>query len=205
MFDLISNLIAAGGAAGVFALMVLENVFPPIPSELVMPLAGFQAAEGTLSFAAVLVAGIAGSVVGALPWYYAGRRVGHDRLRRLAARHGIWLTMDAGDVDAATAWFDRHGGKAVFLGRMVPGVRTLISVPAGLAGMEIGRFVVLTALGSAAWVGVLTAAGYGLRAQYARIGAWLDPVTTAVVVAVALLYLVRIGRMLRRRRAADAP
>ena len=204
MFDLISGWIAAGGAFGVFALMVLENVFPPIPSELVMPLAGFQAAEGTLSLLAVLIAGIAGSVAGALPWYYAGRWIGRDRLRRLAERHGIWLTMSAADVDDAIAWFDRHGGKAVFLGRMVPGVRTLISVPAGLADMALGRFLVLTALGSAIWVGLLTAAGYLLRSQYERVGAWLDPVTTVIVIGIVGLYLFRLVRMLWHRRSGDA-
>ena len=200
MFDLISGWIAAGGALGVFALMVLENVFPPIPSELVMPLAGFQSAEGTLSLGAVLIAGIVGSVAGALPWYYAGRWIGRERLRHLAERHGVWLTMSAEDVDGAIAWFDRHGGKAVFLGRMVPGVRTLISVPAGLADMALGRFLVLTALGSAVWVGLLTAAGYLLKAQYERVGAWLDPVTTVIVIGIVGLYLFRLVRMLWLRR-----
>ena len=200
MFDLISGWIAAGGALGVFALMVLENVFPPIPSELVMPLAGFQSAEGTLSLGAVLIAGIVGSVAGALPWYYAGRWIGRERLRHLAERHGVWLTMSAEDVDGAIAWFDRHGGKAVFLGRMVPGVRTLISVPAGLADMALGRFLVLTALGSAVWVGLLTAAGYLLKAQYERVGAWLDPITTVIVIGIVGLYLFRLVRMLWLRR-----
>ena len=200
MFDLISGWIATGGALGVFALMVLENVFPPIPSELVMPLAGFQSAEGTLSLGAVLIAGIVGSVAGALPWYYAGRWIGRERLRHLAERHGVWLTMSAEDVDGAIAWFDRHGGKAVFLGRMVPGVRTLISVPAGLADMALGRFLVLTALGSAVWIGLLTAAGYLLKAQYERVGAWLDPVTTVIVIGIVGLYLFRLVRMLWLRR-----
>ncbi|WP_299653528.1 DedA family protein [uncultured Jannaschia sp.] len=203
MFDLISGWIATGGPWGVFALMVLENIFPPIPSELVMPLAGFQAAEGTLSLLAVLLAGIAGSVAGALPWFYAGRLVGRAQLRRLAERHGVWLTMEAGDVDATIAWFDRHGGKAVFLGRMVPGVRTLISVPAGLADMALIRFLILTALGSAVWVSLLTAAGYLLRSQYERIGAWLDPVTTAIVIGIVGLYLFRLIRMLLRRRTGS--
>ena len=200
MFDLISSWIAAGGALGVFGLMLLENVFPPIPSELVMPLAGFKAAQGELSLVAVLLAGTFGTLAGALPWYYAGRIMGRERLIAWAGRHGFWLTLSAEDVETAIDWFDRHGRAAVFFGRMVPGIRTLISVPAGLAAMPLGMFLVLTALGSAFWIGFLTAAGYVLRSQYDRVQAWLDPVTTAIIVGACGYYLWRLGRELWRRR-----
>lgn len=199
MFELISGWIAAAGAPGVFGLMLLENIFPPIPSELVMPMAGFQASEGAMSLAAVLIAGTAGSVVGALPWYYAGKLVGRDRLRRLVARYGFWLTLDMEEFDGAVEWFERHGRPAVFFGRMVPGVRTLISVPAGLADMPMPAFLALTTLGSALWVGLLTCAGYLLKSQYERVQGWLDPVTTAIVVAIVALYLFRLARTLWRR------
>ncbi len=200
MFDLISGWIAAGGALGVFALMLLENIFPPIPSELVMPLAGFKAAQGELSPVAVFLAGTLGTVAGALPWYYAGRLMGRERLIAWADRHGVWLTISAEDVQSAIGWFDRHGRAAVFFGRMVPGIRTLISVPAGLAHMPLGTFLVLTLVGSSVWIGALTAAGYLLRSQYNRVQGWLDPVTTAIVAGALGIYLWRLGREFWRRR-----
>lgn len=201
MFDLISGWIAAAGAGGVFALMLLENVFPPIPSELVMPLAGFQVSEGRMSLIAVLIAGTAGAVVGALPWYYAGKLIGRDRLRRLTEQYGIWLTIDVEDFDGAIGWFERHGRPAVFFGRMVPGVRTLISVPAGISDMPLASFLAFTALGSALWTGLLMAAGYLLQSQYDRVQGWLDPVTTIIVIGIVGLYLFRLSRMLWRGRS----
>lgn len=114
--------------------MFLENVFPPIPSEVIMPAAGFAAGQGRLSLIGVIVAGTVGSVAGALFWYYVGKWIGADRLRRWAGRHGRWLTLAPKDIDRVDRWFDQHSGKAVFLGRLVPALRTLISVPAGVFG-----------------------------------------------------------------------
>jgi membrane protein DedA with SNARE-associated domain len=159
MFDWITGWLESGGYLGVFALMLIENVFPPIPSELVMPLAGYLAAQGTLSLAGVIFAGTLGSVAGALIWYWIGRKIGMERLRRLARNHGHWLTMDEAEVDRASDWFDRYGWGAVFFGRMVPAVRTLISVPAGIAGMHLAPFLAVTTIGSALWVGLLAGGG----------------------------------------------
>ncbi len=200
MFDLISGWIEAGGAAGVFALMLLENAFPPIPSELVMPLAGFKAAQGLMPLWLVVLAGTAGATAGAYLWYWIGSAIGADRLRRLVQRHGLWLTISEEDIDRALGWFDRHGEAAIFFGRMIPGVRTFISVPAGLAGMPKGRFLVLTALGSAIWTALLTAAGYILEAQYDLVKDWLNPVTSVIVAGMVGLYLWRLARALLRRR-----
>ncbi|PYE85090.1 DedA family protein [Pseudoroseicyclus aestuarii] len=192
MFDFIANWIAAGGALGVGALMFLENVFPPIPSELVMPLAGYNAASGTQSAVLAFVAGVVGSVLGAWIWYEIGRRFGRERLLRLIDRHGRWLTLSRADVERTLAWFDRHGRLAVFFGRMVPTIRTLISVPAGLQGMSLPAFFVYTTAGSTIWVGALFAAGYLLEAQYERVQAWLNPVTTLLVVLIVGAYLYRL-------------
>lgn len=192
MFEWITRLVSDGGYLGVAGLMLLENLFPPIPSELIMPLAGFVAARGELQIALVVLAGTLGSIAGALPWYYAGRWLGRDRLCRLAARHGRWLTLSAEEFDRASAWFDRHGGWAVLIGRLVPGVRTLISVPAGIAGMGLGRFLLLSAVGSLAWTGALAAAGYVLEDHYARVADYVDPSSKAVLGAVVLLYLYRL-------------
>ena len=197
MFDWVVTLLENGGYLGIFLLMLAENLFPPIPSELVMPLAGFLAARGTLSLPLAVAVGTAGSVVGALFWYWVGLRFGEKRLRRMAARHGRWLTVSPLDVDAASAWFERNGGRVVFLGRMVPAVRTLISIPAGVARMPLAAFLALSAAGSALWTGALAVAGYLLESQYTRVAGWVNPVSTLVVVLLVLWYLVRLVRVRR--------
>ena len=165
MFDWITGIIGSIGALGVAALMFLENVFPPIPSELIMPLAGFVAANGGASFWVMVAAGTAGSLAGALLWYWIGARLGPERLRRLAARHGRWLTVAPDDIDRASDWFGRRGRAAVLLGRLVPTVRTFVSVPAGIAGMPLAPFVGYTLAGTLLWTALLAGAGYLLRAQ----------------------------------------
>ena len=153
------DVIDAMGAVGVAALVALENLFPPLPSEVVLPLAGFLAGQGKLSLAAVLVAATVGSVVGALVLYWAGAALGRDRMRRIAERLPL---MDADDVDRAQGWFDRHGRSAVLVGRLVPGVRSLVSIPAGIARMPLLPFLGYTTLGSAAYNAVLVLLGHQL-------------------------------------------
>jgi membrane protein DedA with SNARE-associated domain len=192
MFDALTGLIQGGGALGVFLLMIAENLFPPIPSELVMPLAGFLAAQGQMPLWLVILAGTTGSLIGGTFWYVLGRMIGPVRFLSLVDRYGRWLTLNRAEALAAIHWFERHGGKAVFLGRMVPTVRTLISVPAGLSGMPLGRFLVLSALGSLIWVGGLAIAGYVLQSQYDRIHTFLDPATTIIVGGIIAVYLWRV-------------
>jgi membrane protein DedA with SNARE-associated domain len=199
MFDMMTGLIAGGGELGVFLLMVIENIFPPIPSELVMPLAGFLAATGEMSAYAVIAAGTTGSVLGASLWYALARALGAVRFLALVDRFGHWLTIDRTQALAAIHWFERHGALAVFLGRMVPGVRTLISVPAGLAGMRFLPFLAMTLAGSLIWVSGLTLAGYVLRDQYERVQAAINPVTTAILVGIVAVYLWRLLRRARTR------
>lgn len=194
MNDWIAAVLARTGYVGVALLMVAENVFPPIPSELIMPLAGFAAARGALTLPGVIFAGTLGSVVGTLPWYLAGRWLGAARIARWAARGGRWLTVTPRDVGAAQHWFGRHGATAVLVGRLVPGVRTLVSVPAGVARMAPLRFLALSGLGSLAWTGALAGAGHVLGAQYGRVAAYVGPVSNAATVVVALAYLVRVAR-----------
>jgi len=194
MFDKIVEIVSAFGYIGVFLLMLLENIFPPIPSELIMPLAGFVAARGDLNFIGVILVGTAGSVVGALPWYYAGAKLGQERMKRLAKRWGHWLTLSPEDVDKASDWFDRHGKGAVFFGRLIPAVRTLISVPAGIAGMSMTKFLIYSTLGSLIWTALLALAGFVLESQYEKVSQYLDPVSTGVVVLMVLYYLYRLIR-----------
>ncbi|MEO5733650.1 MAG: DedA family protein [Rubrivivax sp.] len=192
MAQWIISFIEQHGYLGIAALMVLENVFPPIPSELIMPFAGFSAARGELSLAGVLAAGTVGSLLGTLPWYVAGRSLTGDRLKRWAGRWGRWLAVSPDDIDHASDWFERHGSAAVFFGRMVPAVRSVISVPAGIARMNLAAFLAWSAAGSLLWVGLLVGLGYGLESQYARVQGWLSPVTMLIVAAIIVAYLWRV-------------
>lgn len=193
MFDWIVNLLGEAGYLGIAALMFLENLFPPIPSELIMPMAGFQAARGEKSLPLVLLAGYAGSMLGALFWYYVGKWMGAARLKNWAGRHGRWLTLGPGDIDKADAWFDRHSASAVFLGRLLPALRTLISIPAGIFGMGLPRFLLFTSAGTLLWTGFLTGAGFVLERQYERVEAWLNPVSTGIVMLIVAIYLYRVA------------
>ena len=132
MFDWIVGWVESRGYLAIALLMLVENVFPPIPSELIMPLAGFAAAKGTLNILGVVAAGTAGSLAGALFWFWVGYSIGPDRLKTFSRRHGRWLTLHPSEIDSARAFFDRHQGSALFFGRPIPTVRTLISVPAGV-------------------------------------------------------------------------
>lgn len=150
--DVIENL----GEIGVGVLTLVETIFPPIPSEVVLPLAGYLSDRGRLSLAGVLVAATLGSVLGALILYGAGARLGRTRSKRMMARLPL---VDASDIDRAEGWFDRHGRAAVFFGRLVPGVRSLISLPAGGARMPMAQFLAMTTAGSLLWNSLLVGAG----------------------------------------------
>lgn len=194
MFDWITDLIERTGYFGIFVLTFLENVFPPVPSELIMPLAGYKAAEGSLSLPLVIAAGTAGSLAGASVWFYAGLKLGHQRVRRLAERHGRWLTMSPDDVEQATAWFERHGGPAVLIGRLIPAIRSVISLPAGIARMPLPGFLALSAIGTGLWTTFLVCAGYLLESQHAVVADYLNPVSNAVFAGMALWYIWRVAR-----------
>lgn len=184
--------ISSTGYWGILLLMLVENVFPPIPSELIMPLAGFMVAQDKLTFLGATLAGMAGSVIGALPFYYAGKKLGEDRVKRFADRHGRWLTVSGQDIERASRWFDRHGGAAVFLCRLIPGVRSLISVPAGIARMNFVKFLFYTSIGTALWAGLLAYVGYVLGSNFTKVGEYLDPVSWIVFGAIAVLYVARV-------------
>lgn len=192
MFDWITTLIEQWGYPGIALLMFLENVFPPIPSELIMPLAGFKAARGSLSLPLVIASGSAGSIAGAWVWYWIGKKLGLRGVERLARRHGRWLTMDPAEVGRASDWFHRHGGSAVLLGRLVPAVRSLISVPAGINRMSLPRFLVLSSIGTAVWTSLLVLAGYVLDAGYETVADYLNPVSNVVFALLAGWYLYRV-------------
>ena len=185
-------------------LMVVENLFPPIPSEIVMPSAGYAASRGDLTLAGVIAAGSAGSLVGAVILYYAGRWLGQERLERWAERHGSWLAIGRKDVVKAFDWFERHGGKAVFFGRLVPGVRSLISLPAGAARMPLPAFLLYSGLGSGLWAAALAWGGQRLGKEYESISRWLGPASWVVLGVIALSFVVAVVRRRRQRARAAA-
>lgn len=198
MLEWITNTINSLGYWGIALLMFLENLFPPIPSELIMPLAGFtaRATPEKLNIIGVFFAGLLGSVLGALIWYYPGKFLGEERLKTLADKYGKWLTISSRDITKAKSWFDSQGGKAVLFGRLVPGIRTLISVPAGIGNMPLLPFLFYTTLGSAAWVALLTFSGYLLGSQYALVDEYLAPVSKIVLGSIVLVF---VGWVLKRQ------
>lgn len=188
------------GYPGVALLMFLENIFPPIPSELIMPLAGFTAATGELSFVGVVLAGALGSLLGQLPLYYLGRWVGEDKLVAWADRYGKWLTVSGDEVKRADDWFDKHGHKTVFLTRLVPGLRSLISIPAGLSEMNLGTFLLYSALGTSLWALLLAALGGVLGQNYGLVDTYLGPVALIIIGVVVVFAVVWILRRRAKRR-----
>ena len=191
VFEWITGVIERLGYGGVALLTFLENLFPPIPSEVIIPLSGFVAAQGRLRLEVVIAAGTAGSLLGTALWYAIGRRVGEQRLRHWIERSGKWLTLSPSDLDRAQQWFGRHGRTAVLVGRVIPGVRTLISLPAGFSRMSMGEFFVLSAIGTLVWTTALAWAGMALQASYGMVGEYLNVVTNIVLVALAALLVRR--------------
>lgn len=179
----IADVIAALGAAGVGVLTLAEVFFPPIPSELVLPMAGFLAGQGRLSLVAAIIASTIGSTAGALALYWLAQAWGTDRVRGLLTRLPL---MEPEDLDRAEGWFDRHDRSSVLIGRLVPGVRSLISLPAGFRGMSLGAFVALTAVGSAVWNTLLVVGGYLLGSRWRSVGRYSDWLNWAVVVLLLL-------------------
>ena len=202
----VADVIAALGVAGVFLLTLLDNFFPPVPSEVVLPMAGFLASQRRITLAGALIASTLGSVVGALVLYWLGSRVGQERLNRIMTKIPL---MEREDLDQARGWFERHGTPAVFFGRMVPGVRSLISIPAGSERMPLMTFTVATTLGSAVWNTGLVGAGYLLGQQWQAVGQYSEYIDygliTALVVAIARFVWKRRDRIPTRRTTDSNP
>ncbi|HEY9627556.1 MAG TPA: DedA family protein [Coleofasciculaceae cyanobacterium] len=199
MVEWITDLMQSLGYVGIALMMFLENLFPPIPSELIMPLAGFTAAKGEMALAPAIAAGVIGTMLGALPWYYLGKILGEERIKLWIDRHGAWLGLSAAEIDKSKRWFYRHGNKAVFFGRLVPGIRTLISLPAGFSNMPMSQFLIYSTLGTIAWVSLLTFAGYLLGDNYERVDDYLGPVSKLVVLALLIAFGIWVFRTLKGR------
>ncbi len=181
MIEWINSLMSGLGYLGVGFLMFAENIFPPIPSELIMPLAGFTAAQGKMDFSLAVLAGTIGTMLGTYAWYYLGRLVNYERLGDWVDRYGKWIGVSVKEIDRVNDWFNKHGRNAVFFGRMVPGIRTLISLPAGMNKMPLATFTIYSTLGTFIWTLALTAAGFLLGENYGSIEKYLAPVSKFVL------------------------
>ena len=204
----VSGVIEAIGYVGVALLVALESIFPPIPSEVVLPFAGFYAGRGDASVAGMMLAATVGSVVGALVLYGLAAWIGAERLRRFVVAKGRWFGVKEADLDRAEAWFDRRADAAVLLGRCVPLVRSIVSIPAGFRRMPFLRFTLYTALGSLIWNVALVGAGAVLGSRWEQVGSVMAVVQwVVIVVVVGLVGWFAWSRFVRPRlaRSGDLP
>jgi membrane protein DedA with SNARE-associated domain len=198
MNDWILRLIEQAGYLGVAFLMFLETVFPPIPSEIIMSVAGIAAARGQMDIAAVIASGTAGAMLGNYFWYLVARVVGIERFRPFIERFGRWLKLDWAEIEKAEKLFGRQGWAIVFFGRMLPTLRSLISIPAGLLKMRLSTFVIWSTIGTAGWTALLAIAGYMLGRRFREIETVIGPVSTAVIVVIVIGYVWRLVRWDKR-------
>ena len=203
MTDWVFRLIDQTGYLGVALLMFLETVFPPIPSEVIMPIAGMRAAQGPLSIWGVIASGTAGAMLGNYFWYAAARVIGIARFRPFIEKYGRWLTIDWPDVEKAEKLFGRFGGWLVGVGRVMPTVRSLVSIPAGLLNMRLKTFFIWSTVGTTIWSSGLAIAGYLLGLRFENIEAVVGPISTAIIAAIILTYIWRQLTWRRRHRSAD--
>ncbi|MGW5561712.1 DedA family protein [Micromonospora sp. NPDC003944] len=196
----VASVIEVMGPVGVALLVALESIVPPIPSEIVLALAGFLAHEGKFNVVVVVLAATVGSLVGALVLYWLGAALGEERLKR-------WLDhiplVDSDDLEKADKWFERHGRWAVLIGRVVPVVRSLVSVPAGANRMPLGEFILLTTIGSGVWNGLIVGAGYALGSRWQDVERYSDWFNYAIVAVFVVMVVSWVIRKVRKRRERD--
>ncbi len=192
MNDWILQLIADGGYWGIAFLMALENIFPPIPSEVIMGMGGIAVAQGRMEVVPLMIFGTVGSTLGNYAWFLLGRSLGYQRLRPFVARYGRVLTLDWPAMRRLVAFFRRHGQWVVFVMRFSPAMRTMISLPAGLAAMSHVRFLVFTFAGAAIWNALLVWAGWHLGQHYEKVAAYTGPASLALMAVLIGAYLWRV-------------
>lgn len=201
MIDWAANVIDSIGLVGVAVLVALENIFPPIPSELILLLTGFNVSEGRFDVVSGIIAATVGSVVGAYFLYAVGRLLDDARMEKFLATVGKFVGLKQADVHKGFTWFEKHGNKVVLFGRLIPVVRSVVSIPAGGDKMPLAKFTLLTAAGSLVWNTVWVAVGWGLGDQWEKAGKWGDYLQYVVVAAVAVGLVVLIVRARRRNSA----
>ena len=190
ILEFMTDVIARLGYVGIALLMLLENVIPPIPSEIIMPLAGFAVARGEMTMVGAIASGTIGTLLGATVWFYVGRIMSLSAICRLADRYGRWIGIASKDVIAVQRWFTNRGGYwSLALGRMLPSVRTYISVPAGVARVSLLPFLLYSTLGSLGWITLLTLAGYYLGDRYEQVSSYMGPIGKVVSVGLVAGFL----------------
>lgn len=194
MDDWIIHLVNDTGYWGVALLMLLETVFPPVPSEVIMTVAGVSAARGNMTFTGVVASGTAGAMLGNYLWFLLAIKFGKERLQRFLEKHGRWLTLHWTEVERGQKLFTRYGSTIVMIARMLPTFRSLISIPAGIFKMSHRRFLVFSAIGTAGWSAALAGAGYALGSQFKDVEKILGPLSTAVVALIVIGYFWRLFR-----------
>ncbi len=197
--DLIIELISNLGYPGIFVLMTIEGIITPIPSELIIPFAGYLAAEGEMNLVLVIAVGTAGAAIGNTVAYYIGYRVG----RPLIERYGKYIWLDERDLGLAERWFAKYGDIGILLGHAIPGVRSFISFPAGIGKMRVKRFVLFSTIGALIWTTVLALAGYVLIDEWRRFAETTDNIDLYVLVAAIAIIIGYVYWSKRRRRADD--
>jgi membrane protein DedA with SNARE-associated domain len=202
VIDWAANVIDSIGLVGVAVLVALENIFPPIPSELILLLTGFNVSEGRFDVVSGIIAATVGSVVGAYFLYAVGRLLDDARMEKFLATVGKFVGLKQADVHKGFTWFEKHGNKVVLFGRLIPVVRSVVSIPAGGDKMPLVKFTLLTAAGSLVWNTIWVAVGWGLGDQWEKAGKWGDYLQYLVVAAVAVGLVVLIVRARRRNSAA---
>ncbi|MBA3644989.1 MAG: DedA family protein [Gemmatimonadaceae bacterium] len=199
MLEWIVTLIAAGGVWGVFALMAIENIVLPMPSELIMPLAGYAASRGSMTLGGVILFGALGGTLGALPMFYAARLLGRDRGREWIVRHGRWLLLSERQLDRAAKRFEDRGATTVAVSQLLPGVRGLIAIPAGFAGMDVFLFLATNFAGTIIWCAGLAVLGKLLGPGFSKVDHLFGPIGWVVLAAIAVGIAFWV---VRRKRAA---
>jgi len=192
MTDWIGDFIDSWGYFAVGILMFVETIFPPIPSEVIMPMAGIYAAQQGHSLSVVVAAGTVGAMTGNLVWFLLAWKLGLDRFEQFLVRYGRILTMDEAEIARGRMLFDRYGGGIVGVGRVIPTIRSLISVPAGLVRMNVRTFLIYSSLGTFLWTMGLAIAGYMLGNRFTEIDKVMGPLSTAVIVLMFGVYLYRV-------------
>ena len=201
------SVIHTAGYPGLVLVMFLENIFPPIPSEVILPLAGSLALEGRFTLLGVTAMGSTGSVGGALVFYTLGHLLGEARVRELIRRYGRWMMLSEEDFDKALVWFNRYGEGVIFFGRMMPIIRSLVSIPAGIASTNLVRFSLYTAIGTALWSFLLAFAGYLLGQSWPLVSQWISRYEKVILMLVVLAAVAFVAKRLWQRRKAptDTP